>query len=227
VIVAGVDGYPRGWLVLRCSFDRRGRMEIVGLEAHPGFASVLALPDRVLVVDIPIGLVERACDGPRRCDVEARRLLGKRGASIFPAPSREALTAGSYAEAKAMGPMNLQTFGILRKVADVEHAIDPETQVRVREGHPEMSFREIANGGGPLRPKTSAEGRAQRTRLLAKLGLDVAGLIDRRPTGAGPDDVLDAAAMVWTAARISFAQARAIPAEPQLDARGLKMEIWV
>lgn len=227
MIVAGVDGYPRGWLVLRCSFDRRGRMEIVGLEAHRGFASVLALPDRLLVVDIPIGLVERACDGPRRCDVEARRLLGTRGASVFPAPSREALTAGSYSEAKAIGPMNLQTFGILRKVADVDHAMDPATQVRVREGHPELSFREIANGGAPLRPKTSADGKGQRTRLLAKLGLDVGGLIERRPTGAGVDDVLDAAAMVWTAARISFAQARAIPADAPLDAHGLKMEIWV
>lgn len=227
MIVAGVDGYPRGWLVLRCSFDRRGRMEILGLEAHRGFASVLALPDPLLVVDVPIGLVERPADGPRRCDVEARRLLGKRGASVFPAPSREALTAATYAEAKAIGPMNLQTFRILRKVSDVDHAMDPATQVRVREGHPELSFREIANGGGPLRPKTSVEGRAQRTRLLAKLGLDVEGLIERRPSGAGVDDVLDAAAMVWTAARISFAQARAIPPDAHVDAHGLKMEIWI
>lgn len=227
MIVAGVDGYPRGWLVLRCEFDRRGRMQIVGLEGHPGFASVLALPDSVVVVDTPVGLVERAADGARRCDVEARRLLGSRGASVFPAPPRVALTAGSYAEAKALGPMNLQTFGILRKVADVDQAMSPATQLRVREGHPELTFREIANGAGPLRPKTSADGMAQRTRLLAKLGLDVQTLIERRPSGAGIDDVLDAAAMVWTAARISRAQARAIPSDAQLDARGLRMEIWV
>lgn len=224
---SGVDGYSRGWLVLRCSFDRHGRMEIVALEGHRGFASVVALPDQLIVIDIPIGLVPQAEDGPRRCDIEARRLLGTRGASVFPAPTRAALNAPTYAHAKALGPMNLQTFGILRKVADVDGAMDPAMQARVREGHPELSFREMANGAAALRSKTSVEGRAQRGRLLAKLGLDVDALLARRPSGANVDDVLDAAAMVWTAARIGYDQARAIPTDAPCDAKGLRMEIWV
>lgn len=227
MIFCGVDGYARGWLVLRCSFDRHGRMEIIGLDGHPGFASVVALPDRLIVVDIPIGLVPRPEDGPRRCDVEARRLLRTRGSSVFPAPTRAALNAATYSDAKAIGPMNLQTFGILRKVADVDGAMDPPMQVRVREGHPELSFREMANGASALRTKTSPEGRAQRARLLSRLGLDVDGLLARRPPGAAIDDVLDAAAMAWTAARIGYAQARAIPADAPRDAKGLRMEIWV
>jgi predicted RNase H-like nuclease len=227
VIFSGVDGYSRGWLVLRCSFDRKGRMEIVGLEGHPGFASIVALPDRLIVVDMPIGLQREPSDGPRACDIEVRRLLRARGASIFPAPTRAALHCGSFAQAKALGPINLQTFGIMRKVADLDGALDASMQTRVREGHPELSFREMANGSGPLRTKTSPEGRAQRQRLLAKLGLDVEALIARRPQGADVDDVLDAAAMVWTAARIGYGQARAIPADAPIDAKGLRMEIWV
>jgi predicted RNase H-like nuclease len=227
MIFSGVDGYSRGWLVLRCSFDRKGRMEIVGLEGHPGFASIVALPDLLIVVDIPIGLCPRPADGPRRCDVEARRLLGTRGASIFPAPTRAALNAPTYEHARAIGPMNLQTFGILRKVADVDGAMVPAMQTRVREGHPELSFREMANGAGALRTKASVEGRAQRQKLLAKLGLDVDALLARRPAGAQVDDVLDAAAMVWTAARIGYDQARAIPTDAPRDAKGLRMEIWV
>ncbi len=227
MIFSGVDGYSRGWLVLRCSFDRKGRMDIVGLEGHPGFASVVALPDLLIVVDIPIGLCPRAEDGPRRCDVEARRILGKRGASVFPAPTRAALNSPTYEHAKAIGPINLQTFRILRRVADVDGAMIPAMQTRVREGHPELSFREMANGAGALRTKASAEGRAQRRRLLAKLGLDVDALLARRPPGAQADDVLDAAAMVWTAARIGYDQARPVPTDAPCDAKGLRMEIWV
>lgn len=226
MIFAGIDGYSRGWLVLRCSFDRKGRMEIVALEGHPGFASVIALPDKLIVVDIPIGLMARPQDGPRRCDVEARRVLGARAASIFPAPTRAALNAATYGAAKAIGPMNMRTFGILRKVADVDGAMEPAMQTRVREGHPELSFRAMANGAADLRSKASVEGRAQRTRLLSKLGLDVAGLVARRPPGANVDDVLDAAAMVWTAARIGYGQARAIPADAPCDETGLCMEMW-
>lgn len=227
MIFSGVDGYSRGWLVLRCAFDRKGRMEIIALEGHPGFASVVALPDKLIVVDIPIGLVPRPEDGPRRCDVEARRLLRTRAASVFPAPTRATLNAATFSAAKAVGPMSLQTFGILRKVADVDGAMDATMQVRVREGHPELSFHEMSNSGGPLRTKTSAEGRAQRQRLLSKLGLDVDGLVARRPPGAHADDVLDAAAMVWTAARIGYGQAHAIPTDAPCDAKRLRMEIWV
>jgi predicted RNase H-like nuclease len=227
MIFSGVDGYSRGWLVLRCSFDRKGRMEIVALEAHPGFASVVALPDKLIVVDIPIGLHPRPENGPRACDTEARKILRTRAAAIFPAPTRATLNAATFEQAKKIGPMNLQTFGILRKVADVDGAMDPSMQTRIREGHPELSFRAMANGGGDLRTKTSAEGQAQRQRLLAKLGLDVDALLDRRPPGAHVDDVLDAAAMVWTAARIGYEQAHPIPPNAPRDAKGLRMEIWV
>lgn len=227
MIFSGVDCYSRGWLVLRCAFDRKGRMEIVALEGHPGFASVVALPDKLIVVDVPIGLHPRPASGPRACDTEARRLLRTRAASVFPAPTRAALNAATFEHAKKIGPMNLQTFGILRKVADVDGAMDPTMQIRIREGHPELSFREMANGGGDLRTKTSAEGRAQRQRLLAKLGLDVDALLERRPPGAHVDDVLDAAAMAWTAARIGYEQAHAIPLNAPRDATGLRMEIWI
>lgn len=227
MIVAGVDGYPRGWLVLRCEFDRRGSMKILGLDGHAGFRSVVRSTDDVIAVDIPIGLLERSEDGPRRCDVEARKMLGTRGVSVFPAPPRATLTAGSYEQARALAPMSLQTFGIIRKVADVDDVMEPGLQARVREAHPEISFREMPGAPREMRSKTSAEGRAQRARLLAKLGLDVQALLERRPTGAGVDDVLDAAAMVWTAARICFAQARVIPTDAHRDAYGLKMEIWV
>lgn len=47
-------------------------------------------------IDIPIGLPEV---GPRRCDLEARRMIGARRSSVFPAPMRGLLGAATYDEA--------------------------------------------------------------------------------------------------------------------------------
>ena len=40
------------------------------------------------------------------------------------------------------------------------------------------------------------------------------------------DDLNDAFAALWTARRILLGQAQRIPDEPDIDARGLRMEMW-
>jgi predicted RNase H-like nuclease len=50
----------------------------------------------VTAIDIPIGLPGGR---PRTVDGEARRLLGPRASSVFPAPARGTLDASSYEEA--------------------------------------------------------------------------------------------------------------------------------
>lgn len=45
---------------------------------------------------MPIGLGE---NGPRPCDQAARRFLGQRGSSVFPAPVRAVLAATTYVQA--------------------------------------------------------------------------------------------------------------------------------
>ena len=41
-----------------------------------------------------------------------------------------------------------------------------------------------------------------------------------------PDDFLDACVLAWLAGRIATGEAERLPAEPPLDAKGLRMEIW-
>jgi predicted RNase H-like nuclease len=48
----------------------------------------------------------------------------------------------------------------------------------------------------------------------------------RPPRGAAADDVLDAHAVCWSAARIARDRAVRLPARPSRDARGLPMAIW-
>src|SRR5688500_4496594 len=51
----------------------------------------------LILLDIPIGLRESGTQ-ERLCDPTARRVLGPRASSVFPAPCRQALNALSYEE---------------------------------------------------------------------------------------------------------------------------------
>ena len=127
-----------------------------------------AEPVAVIGVDIPIGDV---AGGVRRADVEARRFVGPRGASVFAAPPAEALGAPSCAEANAtlrtlgVPMLSRQAWALVPKMAETAAvaALDP----RVVEVHPEVSFRALA--GEPLRwSKKSWNGLLLRRRLLAE-----------------------------------------------------------
>ena len=74
--------------------------------------------------------------------------------------------------------------------------------------HPELSFAELA--GAPLaETKHSAAGRARRRALLAAAGI---ALPER--VRAAEDDLLDAAAVAWSALRIASGTARVLPDPP-------------
>jgi predicted RNase H-like nuclease len=217
-----VDGYRGGWIA---AVDEGTRISIRGFAR---FGSLLA--DESLspvVIDIPIGLPTR---GARPCDVAARRLLGTpRSSSVFPAPMRPLLPATTYAEACAIRrqiegkAVSKQLFHILDKVGEVDEAMTPALQARVREGHPEVSFAALA-GAPMLHRKSSAAGRAERTVALeAALG-GVDPMLGFAPAGA-KTDVVDALACLWTARRAAAGRAGTLPEMPAVDERGLKMEI--
>jgi predicted RNase H-like nuclease len=94
----------------------------------------------------------------------------------------------------------------------------------VREVHPEVSFAEML--GRPARAsKKTWSGMRERLEPLQRAGIAVEGLSG---TGAaGVDDVLDAAAAAWTAARILRGEAISLPATPEVDpATGRPIAIW-
>lgn len=201
VLVAGVDGYRRGWVAV--SLDPSGDVEV---STHATFADVCALGARVLAVDMPIdppGL------GDRPADRAARAYVAPRGSSVFPAPPRAALQARTFAEANERAReltgkgISQQAFALGPKILEVHaHA---ESDGRLVEIHPEVSFRALA--GAPLPSKHSAEGLVERRRLLREAGLDVpAGVL-----GVPEVDLLDAAVAAWSAARYARGEAIAFP----------------
>lgn len=175
---------------------------------------------RVIGIDIPIGLSDTA---PRRADIEARRFLGRRGSSVFPAPCRAALAGSDYHDASERSfassgkRLSKQAYNILPKIRDVDalllqHGASAAPFVEV---HPEVSF-VLMNGGNPLlRGKKSADGQAERLALLGapmQHAYHTARTTWRRADVA-IDDLLDAFAVLWSVERIARGEAISFPAD--------------
>jgi predicted RNase H-like nuclease len=188
-----------------------------------------------IAIDIPIGLLDVYEPGGRACDRAARKVLGRlRASSVFPPPVRSVLAAESWEDAclisRANGgkAMSKQTFGIMPKIreADALLASRPNLRKIIREVHPELSFCEMA--GAPMRHrKTWADGREERRRALAVFFSRLSEVEQSgRKQGLPIEDILDAAAACWSAARIANGRARSLPADVPVDARGIAMAIW-
>jgi hypothetical protein len=92
VLVAGVDGYRKGWVAV--SLDPSGDVEV---STHSTFAEVLSLRAELIAIDIPI---DPDGAGSRPTDAAARAFVGGvRASAVFPTPPREALQARSFADA--------------------------------------------------------------------------------------------------------------------------------
>src|SRR5713226_6413789 len=88
--VAGVDGCKGGWFAVFFESDGKGfrakRFDLL--------TEVLTFEPKakVVAVDVPIGLLDKAEPGGRDCDRLARELLGQpRARSVFSPPVRGAL----------------------------------------------------------------------------------------------------------------------------------------
>lgn len=232
--VAGIDGTRKGWVVVTLD---GGLLDAFGV-ATIGEA-LARLDDASLVaIDMPIGFSTVAEPGGRQCEKVARSILGKRASSVFSSPCRTALAIVDYAAASEANKassehrigLSRQSHAIFPKMREVDAALTPALQDKVFEVHPEVSFSELARDAGlPLTEgKKSLSGALQRLALLKVAGLDVGSLLPRcRSIGAAEDDIIDAAVAVWTARRRSEGTARRIPADPEVDGRGLRMEMWI
>jgi predicted RNase H-like nuclease len=208
VRVAGVDGTKGGWVAIVLD-DGRFRADLV---VRPIESTFDALADaEVIAIDVPIGF------GPRLADRAARAYLTGAASTVFATPPRAVLELpfgpglGVSAQAHALGPRILHVTRLA------------EADPRLREVHPEVSFRAM-NGGLALRHrKKSAGGALERIELLRRHGIELAGL--GACASAPLDDVLDAAAAAWSAQRIAAGRARSFPDPPEL-VDGRRVAIW-
>ena len=218
--LVGIDGYKNGWVsVWECD---SGQIEV----QLGSFTQIMERNPAILAIDIPIGLTDK---GVRLADVQARKFLKTRGCCVFNAPLREMLKCPDHRAACKIGEqiegkgISIQTWGIVKKINEVDQAISPESQCRIKEGHPEISFA-IMNSGTPVSmKKRSPAGRGTRISLLRDYFPNIEVTLEKYRSFK--EDLIDAYAMLWTARRIQNNSAIYFPENAMLDSRGLSMQI--
>jgi len=224
--LAGLDGCRAGWVAV----VKDGVMITTRILRTDDDLLALLARCAVVAIDIPIGLTEKDARG---CDVQARRMAGSRGSSVFPAPIRPVIALRDYVEANRVSRehqdrgMSKQAFAICPKVHQIDQLLQQNTWARDRmyEIHPEVTFN--AWNRAPLdASKHTASGRAARHALAAAhFGDDVVDHALAETRGiAKSDDVLDAFAALWTAERIAHGESRELT-DGRMDGVGLPMRI--
>lgn len=230
----GIDGCRTGWVIAASDPGLHALEFSIVQDLRAPVRSARA--GRALIaIDVPIGLARST---PRACDVDARRFLrAPRASSVFPAPSRAALGAASYAEACARSlhacgrRLSRQLYGILGKISEVDRLLTPAVQSRVREVHPEVTFAVLAGRNrGLARSKKTPAGESERLVILMRMAPAFDPESVRRRLGVAAvarNDIIDAVACLITASRIHDRTALEFPrvAAPERDPRGLRMEI--
>jgi predicted RNase H-like nuclease len=196
----------------------------------PHFRHALNTAAKVVAVDMPIGFPSSS---ERQCESLARKVLGVRRNSVFAVPCRDAVKTNDYRRACDINfeltgkKFSKQAFMLFPKMNEIDDSVDTPDQNRVFEIHPEVSYWAM-NGNTPIdHYKKTPEGAALRRELLTRNGFPVSRL--QHPSWpkskVAEDDILDACACAWSAARIARGEHISLPAEPEFDARGLRMQI--
>ncbi len=225
--VLGADACRAGWIGIALA-DGGVRAYV-----HAEIAGLVTLaaadgPIVVVGIDIPIGLADA---GLRQADVLARKAAGPRWASVFVTPVRRALAVPDHQRASELNRqlsgsgISRQAFNLRDKILQVDRWL-PGAPCRVVEVHPELCFGEMADA--PLADsKSTWAGAVARRKLLAAEGIELPDDLGLAGQQVGVDDVLDAAAVAWTARRLAAGAARSLPPEPQRFSDQIDCAIWV
>ena len=176
---------------------------------------------------MPLGLLSA---GWRDADRLARRALGSRGATVFAIPPRPVWECATYPEASRAcrdltgKGFSIQAWGLRRKIAEADEyrrrVSSPASPVQLYEVHPELSFAAMA--GAPLPDgKHTRAGLGARRALLARVGI----ALPAKVAGAAEDDLLDAAAVAWSARRVAAGQATVLTSPSQRADDGREIAI--
>lgn len=206
--VAGIDAAPGRWALVVLESGR-----FAGAYAAADLADLFArIPDvAAAAIDIPLSLPD---SGVRAADIAARQELGIRASTLFVVPPAPAFRAATQAEATAIARslgapgVSAQVWALRKRIFE---ALPYAADERLVEAHPELSFARMA--GAPLRaPKRTWNGLARRLQLLNSQGIAFPDEIDGPGGALPPADLVDAAAVAWSAHRYARGLAERYPA---------------
>lgn len=229
--VTGVDAYRGGWVAVDLTDGA-----LTEVRTGATLKALLADIGRVTGIDMPLGLLASQW---RVVDRLAAARLGPRRSSVFPIPPRPVWVQPSHAEANKLcreltgRGLSAQTWGLRTRLLEADEYREACTHP-FHEVHPELAFAAMAGascaGPAPLADSKHTEAGLERRReLLAQVGITVPRREPARTTNrtrpvAPLTDVLDAAAVAWSAHRIATGTA-AIVSAPETDDHGREIAI--
>ncbi len=228
VPVLGVDACAAGWVgaILEPGAPRP-RIAVAGTIADLVETVRQSLGIQAITIDIPIGLPDTTI---RQADVLTRKTLKGKASSVFTTLTRAAYAEESRSDADTVNRrlsgqgVGAQAFALRAKILEVDAWVRTRPTVAVFEVHPELSFAVMA-GAPLLANKKTDEGRLARLAALAAVGIASPSVL--KGPGYAADDVLDACAAAWTAARRTNGHARSLPEPPEKFSDGIPAAIWV
>lgn len=227
----GVDGCRGGWFAVALG---SGRNWVIGIyKTIDELWNAMNSPS-MMFIDIPIGLPH---SNRRDCDLETRKLLGRRSSSVFAVPCRKALRAKTYQQACRINKqvvgvkLSIQTWHIAAKIKEVDTWLQHtrKARSRVHESHPELCFWALAGNHAMVYPKKTPEGFKERYFILEKNHPQTGAIVKQalarfRRKDLAHDDILDALVLA-VAARFSAGKPTTVPSTPPVDEKGRPMEI--
>ena len=231
-LAAGIDGCRAGWIV--AGWDGAAWV----LERVETLADAVPLMRKgaTVCIDMPIGL---SVTGVRQCDAAARRLLGPRRSSVFPAPPRMALVDRPYAELNKESKqrfdrgLSKQAFHLLPKIRETE-ALLRGGLCRAQkwlETHPELCFTALNDGAPMQHNKKKDAGFRERIAVLERvLEYPIDALVnqmqERTPRSQVLRDDLVDAMVCGVVACLPADRRISLPMdEVEIDEEGFRMEI--
>lgn len=215
----GIDGCSAGWIAITWDGESATTAHFLPTLADLADAVTGAV---AIAIDIPIVVPETQ----RAAEAGLRTFLGPRRSSVFATPPRVAMAETDYAAANAASRaatgkgISRQAWGLVPKIRELQAWL-PTAPAVVIEAHPEACFAMLLGHPATASKKTWA-GMTERFGVLTDAGLDLTELDDTAGRSAATDDVLDAAAAAWTAARFHRGEARSFPE----NADGSADTIW-
>ena len=245
-IYYGIDGCKNGWVAARLEDNH---LSIEFYETISKFVQANPNADEYLI-DMAIGFP--SCKEQVRPDKAARKILKKRGVTVFSVPCRQVVELGESKESviqnkRALKELNYeklgvslsqQTLAIIPKMAELDRFLQehPEYRDRICESHPEVCFARLRGNRAIEIKKSRSEGITKRVEVL-KERLEPGALDDIKALAekgnCKPDDVLDAVCLAVTAKLKAEGMCESIHGELRpgeefiVDNTGLRMQMVV
>ena len=230
----GIDGCKDGWYCV--TLNEANDWSYCVIEDAQSLSEFVKHANSVLI-DIPIGLLDKGTE-ERQCDKEGRRLLRpKRSSSVFPAPARQTLQASSYEEAQLINRksngrgLSQQSWAIVPKIREIDNLLSANSSLQgiVRECHPELCFWALNSKTAMQYNKKKEEGKRERLAVLEKffnpcyeLFAQASSQYLRRQVAH--DDIIDAMVCA-VSAKYGYISYKTVPPIPKKDTNGLSMEM--